>query len=680
MKQDVIFKEVLGAENRGDGVWFHPSYSQAVIFDSVSSNSDVSSSDLCQQYFESLNKIDQLHPKQLLTELHERLRSEKKQAVAAVITQTDTGYTYHYVGNLNLYKVADNITPCQKRYLKHPLEVLGQEQMPLIETICLPDSADAAYLLSTDGLDHIKLLESDISQQMLEQSMTGTLSKFKQTDDWAAIIFPITHSQTFVRTDWPYYPFVGQQEDRKHEKRGLAEIADELFHDPVFEGFKLTACPPLVSANSSKLLDGILLISAAIMPLELKDYHGQVTLDLDKVMGVSVINELGHKAKERRPDIKVREALRAFENLGTLKDLIPERKRTGLLVFTHPHVSLKILKGGEEQIIPYIEGDVLITTTKTLPVALRKKFKSALKKKPIDNAMIDKLISELNSTPSSSYSSEFQIENYSIESSPIAEESNDFFSVYRAQCDGDPCWAKLYKFDHLSKGDINRQKQILQIEKKRLRQLAIRSSYHFQRVLDMEETEDGIYLFVNQAPALTLGSWLNTSPPRQHVLLVLKKLAEILFELSEIPIVHRAINLDNIRLYKDKMLTPIIVNFGYSQTDSLATLPMTARRTWDLKFVAPEVHDIGKQLTPTADVFSFGLIVIYALACRLPFENQQAELKVKLRNKAFWRGLSDDMGIDGNLQNIEILQRITHSSAKERPTLTDVMKLMENWK
>lgn len=677
MKQDVIFKEAIGSENQGDGVWFHASCSQAVIFDSVETHGDNSASILCLQYLRSLSDSEQPAPEQLLLELHNKLKSKGKQAVAAVVTQVEDGFTYHWVGNLNLYSVAQKITPLQEHYFKHPFEVLGQEQLPLIEVVKLPVSDGATYLLSTDGLDHIKLLESGISQQMLERSMTGTLSRCKQTDDWAAIIFPITQSQTFARKDWPYNPFIGQQEEREHEKRGLSEIANNLFQDTLFDGFKITACPPLVGANSSKLLDGVLLCSAAIIPLELKDYHGQVTLDLDKTMGVSVINELGHKAPERRPDIKVREALRAFENLGTLKSLIPERKRTGLLVFTHPHISLKIFKGGEEQEIPYVAGDVLIATTKTLPLALRKKFKSALKKKPIGNDLLGEIASELNSTPISDHSSTFQVGDYTIELSPIEIESNDFFSVYPAWCDGDSCWAKLYKFDHLGRGDIDRQKQILQIEKKRLRQLANRSSYNFQRVLDMEETQDGIYLFVNEAPSLTLRMWLDTSPSRQQVLLVLRQVAEVLRELSGLQIVHRAINLDNIRL--DKTLRPIVVNFGYSQTDSLATLPMTARRTWDLKFVAPEVLDIGKQLTPSADIYSFGLIVIYALAGRLPFKNQQAELKVKLKNKAFWKGLSDEMGIGTNLENIECLQRITHSTAQHRPMLDDVMKLMESW-
>jgi hypothetical protein len=490
------------------------------------------------------------------------------------------------------------------------------------------------------------------------------------------------HSHSYVENSWPYNPFVGPQEDRLHERRGLAEIATELFKQKAFEGFRIVSCPPILSENSSRLFDGLLVYPFGVIPLELKDHHGAITIDMgtNKRNSLLVDNDLGRNYLPN-PATKLREALRRFGDLPQLKGLPPELKNAGLVIFTSHNANVECLYDGQSTPSPFMQaGEVLVSKSEQLSDLLfsfcRSRFGKKLKTR-LSDSEINQLVKELTTLPTEMVEEVMTVGDYDVELKPIDEESTDYFTVYSASLFSEQVWAKCFSLDHLS--SVHRQNELKSLGREALVLKRLSRVDGVQRYQDKELVDDKFFVFVEKAPELNLTGWLQTHPNREQRINFLIALGETIQQIQSVgepEVIHRAINLSNVRV--DEQGNPILINFELCQQEMVATLPLNARRTFEQKYQAPEVNEPGQTLTFAADVFSFGLITFYLLSGELPFEQSVKELVTKGRRPAFWKQLCQKIELPQS--NAEFWQRILHITPKYRPNIKQVLEVLETWK
>ncbi len=681
---ELQFKDVSGKDNVGDFTWIHQSGRQALIADMVSGSDVHKGLDLLSSWL-TVNQTNELfNAEQVIAELHELFKANNVQSTLGIITQQQMCFEFHFVGNIRLYRVEKQVEQIKHIGSEiHPLSVVGSEYSPNIQHTLLTTDHLSKFIVTSDGLDSLQMhalaLTSDaLNSGQLRQKLLPAVCD----QDWSALVFPMANAQSYVCNCWPYNPFVGPQEDRFHERRGLSEIATELFKQPMFEGFRIVSCPPILSENSSRLFDGLLVYPFGVIPLELKDHHGAITIDMgtNKRNSLLVENDLG-RSYLSNPATKLRESLRQFGDLPQLKGLTPELKNTGLVIFTSHHVEVKCVFDGQSTPTPFMQaGEVMVAKSEQLSELLfqfcRTRFGKKLKKRLTDSE-INQLVKDLTTLPTQPAQGAITVGDYELELAPIQAESTDYFTVYNAHLFNEQVWAKCFDLDHLS--TVHRQSELQSLGREALVLKRLSRVAGVQRYQDKDLVDDKFYVFVEKSPVTTLAQWLQTQPSKEARLNVLISIAETMKQIQSVgepEIIHRAINLSNIRVGDDN--NPILINFELCQQEMVATLPLNARRTFEQKYQAPEVNEPGQSLTFAADIFSFGLIILFSLTGELPFEQSAKELVTKGRRPVFWKQLCQKLDISPT--HAEFWQRILHVTPKYRPTIEQVLEVLKTWK
>ncbi|WP_252179482.1 NERD domain-containing protein kinase family protein [Endozoicomonas sp. 4G] len=682
---ELHFQSVLGKENIGDFTWIHQTGCQAILADMVSGTDVNQGLLILRNWLNEQQDNEVFNPFSLIKHIHTLFQSENIQAAFGVITKSDFGYIFHHVGNLRLFSVSksvslhpDSAIHCQ------PTAVLGQPSCPSVEERHLKPQDEELLMLTSDGLDFSTLCAAEIDYHTLRSgNLYRQFLPAVADNDWSALIFPVCKTQTYIRSEWPYNPFVGPQEDRFHERRGLSELATSLFSCRQFDGFRIVSCPPILSDSSSRLFDGLLIYPYGVIPLELKDHHGDIKIDVStsKRQSLYITNNRGTRSFPN-PIHKLREGLRRFGDLPALKALDPLLKNTGIVVFTSPNASVKCIYNDEIYHTPFTQaGEVLIAENKNISEALisfcKKRFGKKLKAR-LDESEINRIVDLLVSTPPIQQKNRHWVGDYQCSETENIKESTDYYKVYEAWEDSELSWAKCFSFDHLS--SVHRQAEIQSLgrEAQILNRLGKKRLHGVQYYCGKEVTEDHLYIFLEPAPELNLTEWTNKKTSRQEIISMLVSLARILESIQSVgepAIIHRAINPDNIRIGDDGK--PMLINFELCQLETLATLPINARRTFAQRYQAPEVNEPGQTLTYSADIYSLGLIAFQLLSGHLPFKDSSKELIAKGRRPIFWNSLCKDLGVDKS--NAQFLQRILHTIARHRPDIKEVIEVFRSW-
>ncbi len=681
---ELQFKSVSGKNNVGDFTWIHQSGRQALIADMVSGCDVNKGLDLLTSWLAVNQTSEPFKACDMINELHDLFRAHEVQSTLGVITQQSTEFELCLVGNNRLYKVAQCVEQLEEIGNEiHPTSVVGSQCAPDIQFKSLPVDPLAKFILTSDGLNSAHMCSLSITSDSLNSGqLYHKLLPAVCDNDWSALVFPMSETQSFVNQHWPYNPFVGPQEDRLHERRGLSQIATELFKQPIFDGFRIVSCPPILSENSSRLFDGLLIYPFGVIPLELKDHHGAITIDMgtNKRNSLLVDNDIGRRFFAN-PATKLREALRRFGDLPQLKPLMPELKNTGLVVFTSANVDVTCLFEGQSTPSPFMQaGEVLVSTSAQLSDVLLKFCRARFGKKTkprLTESEINQLVKDLTLLPTQQLQDVITVGDYEVELAPIDAESTDYFTVYSARLFNEKVWAKCFELDHLSA--VHRQSELKSLGREALVLKRLSRVEGVQRYQDKELVDDRFYVFVEKAPDTNLEDWLQRNPSRTERLNLLIELAGTLEEIQSVgepEVIHRAINLSNVRVGQDGK--PVLINFELCQQEMVATLPLNARRTFDQKYQAPEVNEPGQSLTFAADVFSLGVITFYVLSGRFPFEQSAKELVTKGRRRGFWQQICEQLELP--TENAEFWQRILHITPKYRPAIKQVMEVLEAWK
>jgi len=680
----VIFKAVLPsqlAQEFGDIVWVSSTGRRAVLIDLVSGS--FTFPDTVEKITDLLQHFDaRLQAGELLHELHTFLQRKGSQAVAAVVDWQDEAFSCTWIGNPRLYKLSeDKVESLLGPPEIQPMTTLGMQGELKLESAIFAYQSECVYWLASDGLalsaleqQHQKAYAADNElqwRQLGELCNTG--------DDWSVIVFPVQLRSDFKKENWPYDPFVGAQEEREHEKRGLAAIADALFAHPDFTGFKIVGSGAIARANSTRLVDGYLISPWGIVLLELKDHSVAVELKLSS-------NRMWVGGPEKRHDEKnpvtnVSEALRAFGNWDVGIDIDDRLRRIAAVVFTHPQAQVNcITPEGNEQKLPQRYGDVLISTPETLGEQLKNYARSIIGKRksaPISIEQIEQVVAVFRGGGDAVAEESVEkrvVDNYRMGAEPIAAESTNYYQVFQGHsiARGTPVWIKRFALSALSRESLERNAQNLGREAEALREL-VTSEYmpRVQRYLGGEKTDEEVFVVLEQVKGVPLDEWLKQNPERARRIQLLKELAKTLAALAELNFVHRALSPHNIRVQDNDM--PVVINFEMCRLEHLSTLPISGRYALDRRFVAAETNQVGAQITPASDTYSFGRLVCLVLTDKLQFDTY-AEQAMVARSKQFWSDLEQQAGIAAH-----DLRRILAPSPVQRPTGQALLTMVEQW-
>ena len=687
MPRDVTFQQFAGPKRSVNQLFIHPSGTQAVLIDGDDIDGARLAEALCYDWIQStLDPTREFDATELLLLLHELLSSHGFRVSAAVVTEDNREFKMKWVGDyfaLEVLEIPRRVNNIVARSVTPP-ELLGEGLTPRIESAVFQSTGNNGFILSGPKLSRNRLARSGLTlQSVRRRDLQNRLSDAATDPGWSALVFPVGSMIELVDPNWPYDPFVGKQEERPRERAGLRKIASALFQTSDFHGFQILEAPQLTIAEtqSSRLVDGLLLSPFGVFLLELKDHFGEVEIQLGISGEGSMVLRNSNQPAQRNPVTVMRDALRPFysDYRPILEQVLGrgyQARCMGLIVFTNDNVRVRLIDTVGSRIpIPYGIGEVIICRPGNIAHAI--KLYGVNRVRCITDDQIEELTSRLVATPGTRANAQPSLDFTIDFDRALESESSDYFKVFPASHSGDVVWAKQYKPWNMTGVPQDEEFAHIAREVGVLQQLNRHRIQGIQYVYQYESTVDSVYVFVEPAYPMTLEDWIRSDPPRHSRLKVLRSILEILEFIGHLrePVVHRAVNPRNIRVGEGNDTQ--LINFELCQRESLATLPVNVRRTFDTMYQAPEVSEHGRQLTPAADLFSFMLCVHFALAGELPFDTSVSELTVAAQRRNYWPSKVKQLGLPDNCA--ELWQRALHPNASYRPSISDVKSAMATW-
>ncbi|KAL7617534.1 hypothetical protein Lser_V15G03552 [Lactuca serriola] len=160
-----------------------------------------------------------------------------------------------------------------------------------------------------------------------------------------------------------------------------------------------------------------------------------------------------------------------------------------------------------------------------------------------------------------------------------------------------------------------------------------------------------------------------------------------LHELADPPIIHRDIKSTNILL--DEYLTAKVADFGLSKLISDSEAHVSTQVKGTMGYLDPEYY-MTQQLTEKSDVYSFGVVMLELVTARPPIEKGKyivREVKTKMdttdEEEYGLRALMDPIiknmtSLIGFKRFIQLAMQCVEDCATDRPTMSDVVKALEN--
>ncbi len=678
--QHVFFKAILpnkGSTDAHDRIWIHPSGKRAVLFDPVSKQQNpISASNECIAICEKVHNRTFPDIERLIAHLHEGLSEKNMQAVGAIVDWHGDRFVIASVGNARLYGISDGRVTCPLGEPQiMPMQVLGIKGIvtPKIKSIRLDHAT--SFILTSDGID-----VEGIKRNSVRLSSAGTEHDWRElaemtsiVPDWSMLVFPVGDQLEWMMSKWPYDPFVGKQEERAHEQRGLIRLADELFKRDDFRGFKIVGSAGIEFKHSTRSLDGILVSPWGIVLLELKDHDGDIDIYLGKRNMVVHLPEGEHR--ETSPVEKVDEALRSFSEWNVGIQLDTELRKIGAVIFTNPNVHVYCIRPEEprkKHSIPDRKGHILICKPESVAEQLRR-FVGRRKKPALSTSDIIRVVETLHEQVNVAHKRNQLIGSYEI--NPVMDEKHEtgYYDLFlgKHMRTGKEYVVKRFQSSTIRGGNDG---DMLIREFEALQEL-VDEGISVQRCREVINEGEFLYVILEKVLGQNLRQWLQSKPERLHRIHVLNQLAEILNGLAEaLPsgIVHRAISPSNIIIKGDGHV--VLTNFELCKLDYLATLPLEGRRHFDMNFMSREVNIPGGHTTPAADSYSYGKVALYLLLGKLPFDTYEDQARLS-RKSGFWASLMQESGLPE-----EDLRSLLSPAARKRPVGVQLVEMVRRWK
>ncbi|WP_224961238.1 protein kinase domain-containing protein [Geomonas subterranea] len=547
---------------------------------------------------------------------------------------------------------------------------------------------DDVVLAATESVD-ASLLAQDVEGVVRAQTTTQFMAlgdAAAQGRGWAMLVFPFERRSSFIDPSWPYNPFVGYQEDRDHEKRGLADIASALFRDPEFQGFRIVGGQHLSMGNTSRMVDGFLVSRWGIYPLELKDYSGQGEFFTHSKNAAFRLTFDGRDSViKEQPVVKLEDLLRrAFSKVDLGARVITEFRKTALLVFTHPKLDLSCVNGaGEREKIPCQAGNVLICNPATVAQSIRKHVCALFNvtspgRRLLPQETVDAIVAHLGRPGETAAACDapqnpLQIGRFLISQVPNESESTSLYQVFDGVFAGREkrVWAKRFDLTTMGRGEVlEREAERLGREDAALQLL----EDGVQRCHHSETFGLHHYVIVEHVPGATVDAWLEKQTlSREEKLSMLVRLAGILAHLADEGVVHRAVNPSNIRI--DDNGSVKLINFELCQIPTLLTVVPQGREIMDRSYQPREALTPGSSVSAGTDTYSFGKICCKVLAGELPFDFYHEVQKT--RKPGFWERFGERCGLSP--AQSKDLQKMMSNEQAARPVGKELVSIVKGW-
>lgn len=458
-------------------IWLHPTYKIAALIHGFGNKSQEATQECCDFFTgQEKNIISSKNFKFTLVELHKLLRPKEDRLVEVILIEYKTDLiNYAWVGNFNLFAFGQFPKPNKPSNSLLNTEKLGIARFVNISQGTTSINSHFTYCLSVN-LDPqlLPAAQDDILEAVtnLDWQKVGEKISKKQCE-WGFLIFPVEKRFSYANPNWPYNPFVGPQEETEREKKGLADIADALFADKEFDGFKIVGGISFPLKNATRLLDGILVSPFGVVLLELKDYVGNITIYLDRENnGIEWINK-GIVKSGANPIEKLLKVLRQnFQNVDLgVKNIPVQLRKIGAVVFTYPHSTVTCVEiGGKQTLPPMWHGEVLVVTPPTFAQTLKMFIQNQNLKNRLSKSDIETICNHLekgNSQIQQDQLKHLQKElagRYFINLEPDSTLSTEYCEVFHGTIKDSkrPIIAKRYSISPLSRvshgHDIERQR------------------------------------------------------------------------------------------------------------------------------------------------------------------------------------------------------------------------------
>lgn len=691
---EIFFKEFASKNSRpGQAVWIHPSGQLAAVIDA----SRVSGAAAIVSELKNIwDKEDQLTATQAMEVAKDKF-SQQIGSVDLTLFQRESDHVgVVSLGALNAIRLG-----------KSAAVVVKTARLNL-NTLDYFIASASAFRDDIEGFGSQKLEDarSDDELKALGRELAGT-------GDWAMLAFPFEKSLSYISSNWKYNPFAGSQEERDREKMGLARIADHLFKDESFDGFKIVGGQFFQHKNSSSMPDGILVSPWGLFVLELKDHFGNIVIPENSQNTSMTITSRssGAQRTEKNPVAQLMGALRSnFQKFEWGTPLPANARAYGLLVFTNPHVTVHTVDlESKRRTLPRDLGDLIVCTPESIAGAIKLKMQrfvpqsskplatqSALAAKlaiatgkpipatrhsVISSNDIDAIVAHLTRAlpVGSSPTAIRQHGRFAFNPVALDKESNSFYKVYLGNVQGKDrkIWVKEYPLTSMERGDgLGSEIDRLRRELTASQDLPV--SPHIQRGLDSWDEPGSLFVALDYVEGQKLDDWLRSKQPtRDERLKLLLDLAKTLNILAEEGIVHRALTPANIRIDEDGK--HVIINLELCKLPNTATIAQNARALLDAQYQSPEVLVAGRQVAPSADVYSFGKLACLALSTdgTLPFASP-ADQQKKMAKSGFWPSVGAHCGFAADSDNS--LQSLLALDPSRRPVGDNLVNVVEDWR
>lgn len=673
----------------GDDIWISICGNICVIIDavSISKNPEQTKKSIIRFLNENEDKLLIHSNQEIITKTNEYLVQKNEDMLASVCILKKLGNEINYssVGNTQILKVTSTLIVPLIEFINQPESVLGMKNIE-INTGSFSIENNATYIAATDGLDFKEFKLNDLDNLKNNNDWYSFANKIKKENDWSFCIFPFEKTLSYENYEWPYFPFVGVQEEYEHEKDGLAKIANILFSDPSFNGFKILGAPSIPIKNKFRKFDGVLVSPYGIVLLELKDWFGKISVPItpgqSKIVGIST--EL--TKEERSPIDKMNESMDIYSDWAILKDIELQEKRIGAIIFTHKNSKIKCVDGfGNTLNNIYKSGNILISNIESFPKNLKQYWKKDISKGKRYKLSSEQIESICEIYLSNKIDRIFNISNISIKNgkysfNPNHKDENlstEYYTLYKGidTRKHKPVWIKEYELTTISKGSLEEEANRIKREADALQDL--NKSHSVQDFKDEDQIGTKLYIVLEYIDGKTLQEFLTrTNATHSQKLEIIYELALTLNELEDESIIHRALNPKNIIITPNNK--PVLINFELCKLDFLPTLPPRGRRLLDSAYEAREVNaNASSDISIAADIYSLGQILCEMLRGSLFFSNQKERMLIAKKDKNWHVTLCNECKLPNIAANH--LKSILSNDPSSRPTVDELIEYIKSW-
>jgi len=687
----VFFKSFVSKSQtkNGDDIWISRCGNICVIIDAVSISKDPNfTRKLIIEFLHEQEDELLIHSTQkIIMKINNylvKINDDMLASVCVLKKKKDIIY-YSSVGNTQILKITNLYTLPIIPFTNQPESVLGIQDI-IINSDNFTLENDATYIVTTDGLDFHGLNFNHLDKLKNNNDWYSLANRIKKEDDWSFCIFPFEKTLSYENYEWPYFPFVGVQEEYEHEKEGLAKVATTLFKDPDFNGFKILGGAEIAVKNTFRKLDGILVSPFGVVLLELKDWYGHIEVPLEGRGRLMRANFNGSIYTDTSPIVKINEAMNDFTIWSIFKDIELQEKRIGAIIFTHNDADMVCVDGlGNPLIDIYKSGNILISNIENFPKNLKQYWKNDIskgKKYRLSEEKIKRICTNylINEESGSIESSNISIKNGKYSFNPNNKDnslSTEYYTLYKGMDvrKNKPVWIKEYELTTISKGSLTEEANRIKREADALQDL--NKSHNVQDFKDEDQIGTKLYIVLEYIDGVTLQDFLSTTQATHSIKLkILYELALTLKELENESVIHRALNPKNIIISSD--YKPILINFELCKLDFLPTLPPRGRRLLDSAYEAREINvNASSDISISVDIYSLGQIICETLKGNLLFSNQKERMLIIKKDKNWHFTLCNECNLPSIAANH--LKSILSNDPSSRPSVDELIEYIEAW-